>query len=128
MPKHIGIVACSAEGAALCYRTVCVEGEQLMGRHAHPEVSMHTFSLDEYMQPIYRNDWHAVGDLMLASAENPEDPVEELLRLGERQGYLTYEMLNERLPDSVVAPDKLDAFLMAVHNRGIRLIDESDAP
>src|SRR4029079_19557953 len=69
MPNHIGIVACSAEGAALCYRTVCFEGEQLMGRHAHPEVSMHTFSLDEYMQPIYRNDWQAVGDLMLASAE-----------------------------------------------------------
>ena len=68
MPKHIGIVACSAEGAALCYRTICVEGEQLMGRHAHPEVSLHTFSLDDYMQPIYRNDWQAVGELMLASA------------------------------------------------------------
>ncbi|HEX4972357.1 MAG TPA: amino acid racemase [Steroidobacteraceae bacterium] len=68
MPKHIGIVACSAEGAALCYRTICVEGEQLMGKHAHPEVSMHTFSLDDYMQPIYRGDWQAVGELMLASA------------------------------------------------------------
>ncbi|HKU16242.1 MAG TPA: amino acid racemase [Steroidobacteraceae bacterium] len=68
MSRHIGIVACSAEGAALCYRTICVEGEQLMGRHAHPEVSMHTFSLDAYMQPIYRGDWQAVGDLMLASA------------------------------------------------------------
>jgi aspartate racemase len=45
MPQHIGIVACSAEGAALCYRTICVEGEQLLGRHAHPEVSMHTPSL-----------------------------------------------------------------------------------
>src|SRR5215216_8119334 len=68
MPKHIGIVACSAEGAALCYRTICVEGEHLMGRHAHPEVSLHTFSLDDYMQPIYRDDWQAVGELMLASA------------------------------------------------------------
>ncbi|MBI3196721.1 MAG: aspartate racemase, partial [Rhodospirillales bacterium] len=38
-PKHIGIVACSAEGAALCYRTICVEGAGLMGPHAHPEVS-----------------------------------------------------------------------------------------
>jgi aspartate racemase len=69
MPKHIGIVACSAEGAALCYRTICVEGEHLMGhRHAHPEVSLHTFSLADYMQPIYRDDWQAVGELMLASA------------------------------------------------------------
>jgi aspartate racemase len=68
MPKHIGIVGCSAEGAALCYRTICVEGAQLLGPHAHPEVSMHTPSLADYMTCIYRNDWPAVGELMLASA------------------------------------------------------------
>jgi aspartate racemase len=69
MPKHIGIVACTAEGAALCYRTICVEGAQLLGPHAHPEVSMHTPSLAEYMQFIYRGDWQGVGELMLCSAE-----------------------------------------------------------
>ena len=69
MSQHIGIVACSAEGAALCYRTICVEGGEVVGRHDHPEVSMHTYSLARYMQPIYRNDWPAVGELMLASAE-----------------------------------------------------------
>jgi aspartate racemase len=68
MPRHIGIVACSAEGAALCYRTICVEGAQLLGAHAHPEVSMHTHSLAEYMQCIYRGDWRDVGELMLSSA------------------------------------------------------------
>ena len=68
MPKHIGIVACTAEGAALCYRTICVEGAQLLGRHAHPEISMHTPSLAEYMQFIYRGDWQGVGELMLCSA------------------------------------------------------------
>ena len=49
MPKHIGIVACSAEGAALCYRTVCNESLALMGAHMHPEVSLHTHCLGEYM-------------------------------------------------------------------------------
>jgi aspartate racemase len=68
MPKHIGIAACSAEGAALCYRTICVEGATLLGGHAHPEVSMHTPSLEEYMQRIYRGDWEGVGEMMLASA------------------------------------------------------------
>lgn len=68
MPRHIGIVACSAEGAALCYRTICSEGAQLLGPHAHPEVSMHTSSLAEYMKLIYRDDWQGVGELMLASA------------------------------------------------------------
>jgi aspartate racemase len=68
MPQHIGIVACSAEGAALCYRTICIEGAQLLGPHNHPEVSMHTHPLAEYMDCIYRNDWPAVADLMLSSA------------------------------------------------------------
>lgn len=49
---------------------------------------------------------------MVAFANEPNDPLEELLRLGERLGYLTYEMLNDRLPDEVVSPDKLDALLM----------------
>jgi aspartate racemase len=68
MPQHIGIVACSAEGAALCYRTICTEGAQYLGPHDHPEVSMHTHSLGDYMKPIYRDDWAAVADLMLSSA------------------------------------------------------------
>jgi aspartate racemase len=70
MSKHIGIVGCSAEGAALCYRTVCLEAEPLMGRHAHPQVTLHTISLAEYMKPIEAGgDWQAVGELMLRSAE-----------------------------------------------------------
>lgn len=69
MSQHIGIVACSAEGAALCYRTICAEGAERLGRHAHPEVSMHTYSLAEYMKPVDRGDWAAVGELMLASAQ-----------------------------------------------------------
>ena len=68
MPHHIGIVACSAEGAALCYRTICVEGATLLGPHAHPEVSMHTPSLADYVQCLDRDDWPGVGALMLASA------------------------------------------------------------
>jgi len=54
------------EGAALCYRTICTEGAARFGPHAHPEVSMHTPSLAEYMEPIYRGDWEAVGSLMCA--------------------------------------------------------------
>lgn len=66
--RHIGIVACSAEGAALCYRTICVEGAQRLRPHAHPEVSMHTPSLAEYVKCLDRGDWRGVGALMLASA------------------------------------------------------------
>src|SRR5512139_3029232 len=69
MPLHIGIVACSAEGAALCYRTICEEGQTQLGRYRHPEVSMHTHSLGEYMDFVYKDDWQGVANLRLSSAE-----------------------------------------------------------
>jgi aspartate racemase len=68
MPGHIGIVACSAEGAALCYRTICLEGARMLGAYAHPEVSMHTHALAEYMKRIDHGDWTGVAELMLSSA------------------------------------------------------------
>lgn len=67
-PLHIGIVACSAEGAALCYRTVCAEGADLLGAHAHPEVSMHSSSLADYVDCLDRGDLQGVAELMLRSA------------------------------------------------------------
>lgn len=69
MIQHIGIVACSAEGASLCYRTICTEGPALLGPHAHPEVTMHTPSLAAYVACLDKGDLAGVGDLMLASAE-----------------------------------------------------------
>ncbi len=69
MPQHIGIVACSAEGAALCYRTICVEGAELLGPHAHPEVSLHGRSLADYTARLERGDWPGVAELMRESAE-----------------------------------------------------------
>ena len=70
MARHIGIVACSAEGAALCYRTICAEGPGLLGAaYAHPEVSLHGHSLAAYADCLERGDLAGVGALMLDSAE-----------------------------------------------------------
>ena len=66
---HIGIVASSAEGAALCYRTICVEGADLLGPYNHPEVSMHGHPFILYKNRIDANDWVGIAELMLSSAE-----------------------------------------------------------
>ena len=79
MAKHIGIVACSAEGAALCYQTICKEGAAIMGRHAHPEISMHNHPLSEYMKHIYLGDWKGVAGLMISSAKKLEKAGADLL-------------------------------------------------
>src|SRR5678816_2842576 len=38
--KTIGIVAHSAEGAALCFLTACREGGRQLGPHMHPPIVM----------------------------------------------------------------------------------------
>lgn len=69
---HIGIVGCSAEGASLCYRTICEKGAQVLGPHGHPEITMHTHSLAAYVECLDRGDWEGVADLMLDSARKLE--------------------------------------------------------
>jgi len=68
MAKHIGIVACSAEGAALCYRTICTEAPAYMGEYNHPEITMHTPPFLKYMEGIVSENWEQVAQLMIYSA------------------------------------------------------------
>jgi len=68
MARHIGVVACSAEGAALCYRSIAIEGFHLMGEHDHPEVTLNSIPMARHMECIRRGDWNGVADWMLASA------------------------------------------------------------
>lgn len=69
MSRHIGIVACSAEGASLCYRTICAEAPPLLGPDATPEVTLHMPDFSAYTRCFEREDWPGVGALMLASAK-----------------------------------------------------------
>lgn len=69
MIKHIGIVACSAEGAALCYRTICIEAQERMGEYGHPEITMHTPPFLDYMLHIRNGDWEKVAELMVNSSK-----------------------------------------------------------
>jgi aspartate racemase len=66
--QHIGIVAGSAEGAAPCYRTICLEAPAVMGEHNHPEVTMNSVPLAEHMGYVRANDWEGLAEALLASA------------------------------------------------------------
>lgn len=68
MTQHIGIVAGSAEGAALCYRTICLEGAAIMGEHNHPQVTMNSVPLAEHMRFVRENDWESLGEVLAESA------------------------------------------------------------
>jgi aspartate racemase len=69
MTKHIGIVAVSYEGAALCYQTICAEAEAVMGEYRHPEITLHCFPLADYVSFASKSDWEGVAGLLLKSVE-----------------------------------------------------------
>ena len=98
MPQHIGIVACSAEGAALCYCTVCVEGAQLLGAHNHPEISLHGHSLADYMKFIRSGDWAGVAELMMSSAEKLARAGADFLICPDNTIHQAFDLVAHRSP------------------------------
>lgn len=98
MTQHIGIVGCSAEGAALCYKTICVEGAALLGPHAHPEVSMHTPSLADYVRCLDAGDVAGVGELMLASARKLQAVGADFLICPDNTIHQAFEYVAPRSP------------------------------
>jgi aspartate racemase len=98
MSQHIGIVACSTEGAALCYRTISLEGAPMLGPHEHPEVSLHSYSLAKYMQYIRANDWAGVAELMLSSAEKLARAGADFLICPDNTIHQAFDLIEHRSP------------------------------
>jgi len=96
--KHIGIVAVSAEGAALCYRTICLEGAAMLDRHEHPEVSLHGFSLRNYQRLIDEDRWDLVGEMMLESAARVVQAGAQLLICPDNTVHQGLDLVRERSP------------------------------
>src|SRR5262245_37182954 len=132
MPLHVGIVACSAEGAALCYRTICAEGAKLLGAHAHPEVSMHTHSLADYVAHLHRGDWQGVGELMLSSADKLARIGAELLICPDNTIHQALPHVEPRSPlpwlhiAEIVAAEAAARGLRRLGLTGTRYLVESD--
>jgi len=132
MARHIGIVGCSAEGAALCYRTICAKGAQLLGAHAHPEITMHTHSLAAYVERIGRGDWDGVAELMLDSAAKleragadflicPDNTIHEAMYLVEPRSRLPWLHIAK-----VVAAEAAERGFQRVGLLGTRWLVESE--
>ncbi len=66
--QHIGVVACSAEGAALCFETICRLGLEMVGKNDHPRITMDAIPLARWMPAFEAGDHEAVGRIMVESA------------------------------------------------------------
>lgn len=131
-PLHIGIVACSAEGASLCYRTICTEAPAFLGGHAHPEVTMHTHSLQAYTDCLEHGDMQGVADLMLASAEKLAAAGADFLICPDNTIHQAFDRVEPRSPRpwlhiaDVVAQAAIDRGWRNLALTGTRWLAESD--
>jgi aspartate racemase len=98
MPQRIGIVACSTEGAALCYRAISLEGAKILGQHDHPEVSLHSHSLAKYMPYIRAGDWAGVAELMLSSADKLARAGADFLVCPDNTIHQAFDLIEHRSP------------------------------
>jgi aspartate racemase len=131
-PLHVGIVACSAEGAALCYRTICEEGEQFSRTYDHPEVSLHSAPLSEYVSRIDRDDWRGVAEMMLASADKLAKIGADFLITPDNTIHRAFPYVIERSPlpwlhiAEVVANEAVARGFWRLGLTGTRYLVESD--
>lgn len=97
-PQHIGIVACTAEGAALCYRVICTEGARYLGPRAHPPVTVHGESFADYARCLERDDWQGAADIMLVSARKLADAGADFMICPANTFHQAFALVEPRSP------------------------------
>lgn len=98
MPRHIGIVGCSAPGAALCFQTICIRAGRYLGEHHHPEVSMHVLDFADHIRHVRAADWDALGDMLLTSARRLSTIGADFVICPDNTAHTAYERIASRLP------------------------------
>lgn len=67
--KHLGILAHSTEGAALCFRTFCQHGFRELGPHEHPDVTLDCMDMGRSMPAWDAGDYVSIRATLAASAQ-----------------------------------------------------------
>jgi aspartate racemase len=97
-PKHIGIVACSVEGAALCFREISSYSRKFMGEHMHPQVTLSCIAMGEWLPAFNCGDYQGVADFMLRETEIVARAGAQLAICPGNSAHLAFEYVIARSP------------------------------
>ncbi|MBU1628064.1 RNA polymerase sigma factor RpoD [bacterium] len=64
----------------------------------------------------------------MPNTDEKKQAIQKLIEIGQRMGYLTYQIINDALPSSVVKSEELDEILMMIDSLGISTYDSSSIP
>ena len=132
MAQHIGIVACSAEGAALCYRTICLEALSVMGEHNHPEVTMNSIPMAKFMPYFYKNELEPIAAIMLESAHKVTQAGAEFAICPDNTCHMVFDLVVKDSPipwlhiAEVVAKEATKNHFKRIGVLGTKYLMESD--
>lgn len=96
--KHIGILAHSAEGATLCYRTTWLEGVRRMGSHNHPEITLTGIAMHHALDLWERGDLSALRALFVADAVKLAAAGADFFILPDNTAHIALEAPGEPFP------------------------------
>jgi aspartate racemase len=96
--KHIGILAHSAEGATLCYRTTWLEGVARLGPHRHPPITLTGVAMHHAMDAWERGDLAALRALFFADAARLAAAGAEFFVLPDNTAHIALEAPGEPFP------------------------------
>ena len=132
MSLHVGIVCCTAEGTALCYTTITSLAQEKYGAHHHPEITMHTPPLADYMIHLQRGDLEGVAGVMLRSAEKLAQAGADFIICPNNTIHTAFDQMGDRSPipwmhmAEVVADRVIENGLGNVALLGSRALLQSD--
>ncbi|MEN6306868.1 MAG: RNA polymerase sigma factor RpoD [Anaerohalosphaeraceae bacterium] len=61
-----------------------------------------------------------------SARQKVDQAIQSIIEKGKKKGFLTYEELNDDLPDEVISPNQLDSLLMTLDEIGVQLLDEAN--
>jgi aspartate racemase len=91
--KTIGIVAHSAEGAALCFLTACREGEKRLGSYMHPDIVMSAVPMGLSMPGWESGDYQSVGAFLLKGIQQVADAGADFYVCPDNTAHLALEKI-----------------------------------
>jgi aspartate racemase len=97
-PKHIGVVACSTEGAALCFREIAAYSRKLMGEYLHPQVTLSCIAMGEWLPAFDRGDYESVAEFMLRETEIVARAGAQLAICPDNSAHLAFKYVAARSP------------------------------
>ena len=96
--KHIGIVACSAEGAALCYQTICREALEIVGKNDHPRITLDSIAMARWLPAFDAGDYAGVARFMLESTRVLAAAGADFAICPDNSAHLAWDFLQKETP------------------------------